>query len=179
MRSQKEYERVFEDMMSYTNFKTVDDILGNDYSATNENLRDFIGEFHDDITQTSGKRVRPTRKFAFEFGKAFWRLAKGQSKSKTYHEVGGGHDISRDRKQTSERVVKTKDEYLLRGASKVDLKGYDTKQKKKSKRKPKVHFNKLGSSKGKKIYGRAIKVKLRGKVFTRYIDSKGRFIKAR
>lgn len=40
----------------------------------------------------------------------------------------GGKDLKRDRANTAQTVVNTEEEYIRRGASRVDLRGYDTKR---------------------------------------------------
>ena len=93
----------------------------------------------------------------------------------------GGKDLKRDRQQTAKRIVNTRKQYIKEGASKVDLKGYDTQidpQPKKPKRVvDKSQYNKPVKYKGKVIYGRETTHLLYGKTITRVRNAKGQFIK--
>lgn len=75
-RTARDYERVFEDLIEYTDFESVDSIKGKNYDSTNKNLRKAFKQIHDDKSYRSGKNFRVTKSFAYEFGSAFWRIVK-------------------------------------------------------------------------------------------------------
>lgn len=81
-----------------------------------------------------------------------------------------GKDLKRDRMTTAKEVTTSKSEYKRKGASRVDLKGYDTKQKRRFK------YNYVGQRKGKIVYARRTFVNVQGKRKLRYRDSRGRFV---
>jgi len=82
-----------------------------------------------------------------------------------------GTSLKQDRKRDAETIVTTKQEYKQKGASKVDLKGYDTKPRKRKA----DEFNIIGRIKNKIVYVKAVRVTVRGKRFDRFRDEKGRF----
>lgn len=78
----------------------------------------------------------------------------------------GGKSFELDRKRTAQTVVTTQKEYLQRGASKVDLKGYDTKSK----------FDQVGRKKTRIVYGRQTQITIGRSTFPRFRDKSGQFI---
>jgi len=78
-----------------------------------------------------------------------------------------GKDLKRDRQRTARTVLTDKEEYIKQGASKTDLKGFDTKIKR--------EFKLLGKQKGKVKYARKTFVVVKGKNQVRFRDRKGRF----
>ena len=82
----------------------------------------------------------------------------------------GGKDLKKDRKTNAKTIVTDRREYEERGASKVDLKGYDTKPKTRRER-----FRFIGKSKGKTVFAEKVFINFKGKRMRRYRDKKGRF----
>lgn len=82
-------------------------------------------------------------------------------KNENLHTKAGGKSLRQDRRTTAKTVVKTRKEYIKQGASKVDLKNYDT----------------IASRKGTIIFARKSTNKsVKGKVHMRLRDTKGRFV---
>ncbi len=87
-----------------------------------------------------------------------------------------GRDLRRDRLKTAKRVVKTRKEFIKKGAKRVDLEGFDTARQKISKeiiRRRK--FTVAGRIKGKVVFIQKTSVKVKGKKQVRFRDGKGRF----
>lgn len=81
----------------------------------------------------------------------------------------GGKDLKRDQQKTAKEVVTTEKEYRKKGAGKVDLKDYDTKQ-------PAHKKKRYGSVGGKVVEVRGVYVTYKGKRSLRYRDiNSGRF----
>ena len=88
----------------------------------------------------------------------------------------GGKDLVRDKRRTAKTIVTTRQEYYEHGASKVDLKGYDTKVKKHEKKMNQKKTMKIPSySKRKFVRSEKTYVKVKGKKQVRYRNSKGTF----
>ena len=83
-RTQKEYERIFEDLMEYSDFRSIEEVRGSTYEKTNKNLRKMFQQIHDDKS-ARGKQSRVSRAFAYEFGKAFWRKIKDRPTRERVH----------------------------------------------------------------------------------------------
>lgn len=79
--------------------------------------------------------------------------------SRRLFQEAGGKDLKRDRLKTAKKVVKSKKVFISRGASRVDLKGFDT----------------LTVTKGRVMFAKRIFVTVRGKQQVRFRDRKGRF----
>jgi hypothetical protein len=82
-----------------------------------------------------------------------------------------GRDFNRDRKKTAKRVTTSVKEYKRVGAQNIDLKGYDTKPRRK-----RGVFDVMGRVKGKVVFARIDFVKIKSKKVTKYRDKKGRFV---
>lgn len=120
-----------------------------DELLVNENVRDKTFKI---LMSKHPKRIKDERIF---------KEAKGKS-------------LEMDRRTTAKTIVKTKEEYIRRGASKVDLKGYDTRKERirpvKKRERPII-----GRVKGKIVYTEKVMVKVKGKDQVRYRDRLGRF----
>ena len=88
----------------------------------------------------------------------------------------GGKFLRQDKRQTAKTIVTTKTEYIKKGSRKVDLKGYDTKAKKK---KVKRKLNIVGKVKEKIVYSSKEYIFVRGVSRIRYRDRLGRFVSVR
>ena len=120
-------------------------------------FKEFIG----DVSPRQERYLKPA---------VFQQLKKqhsGISNSRLFTKAGG-KDLNRDRKTTAKEVTTSKTEYVKKGAARVDLKGYDTKQKTK--------YNYPAIRQGKVIYARKTFVSINGKKHARYRDNKGRFV---
>jgi len=82
----------------------------------------------------------------------------------------GGKNLKADREKNAQTIVKTKKEYIEKGASNVDLKGYDTK---------KERFNFIATKNGKIVKARKKEITVNGKKQIRYYDRKGKFVEPR
>lgn len=87
-----------------------------------------------------------------------------------------GKDLKRDRRRTAGRVVETRQEFVEAGASKVDLKGFDTARQKITRDIVRRRtFTVAGRIKGRAVFTKRTSVKVRGKKQLRFRDSRGRF----
>lgn len=129
-----------------------------------ETFDHFYERYMDDgeVPEDHGIRDRDSRDAVFDFYTGAYRIGK-----KNLFERAGGKDYKRDIRQTASTVVTTEKEYIKKGAQRVDLKGYDTKNVTK--------FVYRGRQRGKIRYARELKTK-RG---IRYIDKKGRYVSIR
>ncbi len=119
-----------------------------------------------------GKKI----KFNYPFKEKVWDAFVLQNPSigrDSLHRRAGGKNFLMDRKKRASIIVNTPEEYIRRGADKVDLKNYDLP----TNRIRRHDFNKIGKIKNKIVYGRKDTFKKGSKVITRYRDRKGRFIK--
>ena len=98
----------------------------------------------------------------------------------------GGKDFERDKAKTAKTVVTSRREYVKRGASNVDLRGYDTPKPRKSSvaalRKElniKARFVFPGKQKGAVRHARKISIMVKGKRQVRFIDKHGRYVGVR
>lgn len=82
------------------------------------------------------------------------------------HREAGGKSFERDRRTTAKTVVTSRKEYKKRGASNVDLKGYDTKNE--------FKFMKRSGTR-RVVRARPVNVTVRGKQVQRFRDQMGRF----
>lgn len=85
----------------------------------------------------------------------------------------GGKDLEQDRKTRAKKIVRTREGYVISGASQSDLEGFDTPQKRK--RPAERKLQQVGKIKNKVVFVEKINVTIKGKSFVRYRDSKGRF----
>ena len=76
-----------------------------------------------------------------------------------------GKDLRRDKKETAQEVTTDKEEYKRKGASRVDLEGYDTKEK----------YDTYGVVKKQVVRVRKDSYNYKGQTRTVYRDSRGRF----
>lgn len=86
-----------------------------------------------------------------------------------FHKKAGGKDLDRDREKTAKTIVKTPEEYKKKGASKVDLTGFDTRRR----------LTIPARKKGKIVYAERTFVYIKGKQFMRFRDRSGHFVSIR
>lgn len=88
-----------------------------------------------------------------------------------------GKDLERDRQQTARTVVKTKEEFVKKGASKVDFAGFDVKESKIRKQKVEARkgFEIASKVKDKVVFSKKVFVVVQGKRQVRHRDKLGRF----
>ena len=100
-----------------------------------------------------------------------------QVQSGSIFKKAGGKDLERDRKITNKVIVTDTKDYIKRGATRVDLQDYDTKNALMSKPNKK-DFGRLGKVKGVTVYCCESKI-FEGKKKERIIlrDRRGRFTK--
>ncbi len=90
----------------------------------------------------------------------------------------GGKDLSRDRQQTAKTVVKTKEEFIKKGARRVDFAGFDIKEseiRKLKLKKPPKEFDVAAVVKSKVVFAKRSSVTVKGKKIIVFRDQKGRF----
>lgn len=91
-----------------------------------------------------------------------------------------GKDLRRDRLKTAKRVVRTRREFIKEGASKVDLKGFDTARQKTTKEIVRRRtFTVPATVKGRVVFAKRTSVMVQGKSQVRFRDSKGRFVSSK
>lgn len=73
-KSKAGYERLFEDLMQYTDYRDVDDIQGETKQETQTNIRDFFKQVKDDA-DAKGREFPLSRRLVFEMSEAFGRLS--------------------------------------------------------------------------------------------------------
>lgn len=78
----------------------------------------------------------------------------------------GGKDFERDKRTTSKQIVTSRKEYIRRGASNVDLKGYDTKT-----------FDVRGKVGEKVVFAREETIQYKVNKVRKFRDKRGRFVK--
>ena len=140
--------RFVENLRMSTNIKIVD--KGTFMLASEQ----YIGESQD---------VTPRNKSFLDGAFAIYRRKfKGVDK-RDLHKEARGKSLSRDKRFTAKTVVTSKEEYIKRGAARVDLDNYDTAKK---------IFNFIGIQKKRTVKARLILTK-RGR---RYIDKRGRYV---
>jgi hypothetical protein len=122
-----------------------------------EAYKDYLGEENDLL---DNKFVE--RKVFSEI-----REKRPEISSSDFFKDARGGDFERDRKTTAKTVVTTRREYNKRGASHVDLKGYDVKKK----------YDKVGFIHDKIVYSRRDTISIKGHQIVRYRDNKGRFVR--
>lgn len=87
-----------------------------------------------------------------------------------------GRDLRRDRQTTAKNIVTTRDKFIDREASKVDLKGFDTRKQKFTKRISRSRRLTIPSKvKGKVVFSEKTFVTVKGIRKVRFRDAKGRF----
>lgn len=87
-----------------------------------------------------------------------------------------GKDLARDRRTTAKRIVTTRKEFEKAGATRVDLKGFDTKRQKFTKQIAQRRvFTVPARIKDKVVFTQRTFVVVKGKKMLRFRDSKGRF----
>lgn len=117
-------------------------------------------------SELSGKQKQFRQDVQDEFSKTFSPRLAGDTNESLFKRAGGT-DLRRDRQRTAKTVVKTEQEFIRKGAKRVDLQGLDTKRT-------------LGRSRGKTVLVvRRDKVIVKGKKVTRFRDKKGRFVKVK
>lgn len=91
-----------------------------------------------------------------------------------------GRDLRRDRLKTARKVVTTRKQYIKGGASKLDLKGYDTARQRITKGiAQRRTFTVPSRIKGRVVFSIRTSVVVRGKSMVRYRDARGRFASAK
>ncbi len=98
-----------------------------------------------------------------------WGKYRNRYKDNLVHVDSGGKSLKRDRQQTARKVVDDVSDYKRLGADKVDLKGFDTKPRRKT-------FTFTGHIKTKIVKARKDTVINMGKSINVYRDRKGRFV---
>lgn len=83
----------------------------------------------------------------------------------------GGKSFERDKAQTAGTVVDSQKDYARKGASRVDLRGYDTISTKR--------FPYFGKVRGRIVKARQIEIVFFKKKVVRYIDERGRYVSRR
>lgn len=100
-------------------------------------------------------------------------------KQRTFEEAGG-KDLKQDKLKTAKKVVGTKEEFIKKGAQRVDLSGLDTFRGRKIKvKRLKRDFRLVGKIRGKIVKIRKTSVIVRNKRQLRYRDKIGRFASIR
>lgn len=79
----------------------------------------------------------------------------------------GGDDLGKDKQTRAKEVTTSREEYIKRGASKIDFEGLDT---------PDI---KVGTVKNKVVKVKPKQITLKGKKIVRFVDSRGRFAKVK
>lgn len=152
---QQEYERFAEWFRNNTKGMIIDrDSFNREYARETG------------ITESGGK--------SGEFRDNVFRSLEETIKDNILFKKAGGKDLIQDRRATSSIVVKTKRQYIKRGARNVDLTGFDTKNAQKSR-----IINIPSITKGKVVYSEKITVMVKNKPRISYRDSKGRFSSVR
>ena len=91
-----------------------------------------------------------------------------------------GRDLRRDRLKTARKVVTTRKQYIKGGASKLDLKGYDTARQRITKDISRRRtFTVPAKVRGKIVFALRTSVVVRGKSMVRHRDALGRFASAK
>ena len=91
-----------------------------------------------------------------------------------------GRDLRRDRLRTAKKVVTTRKQYIKGGASKLDLKGYDTARQRITKGiAQRRTFTVPSRIKGRVVFSVKTSVVVKGKRLVRYRDARGRFASVR
>ena len=91
-----------------------------------------------------------------------------------------GKDLRRDRLKTARKVVTTRKKYIKGGASKLDLKGYDTARQRVTKGIiQRRTFTVPARVRGKIVFALRTSVVVRGKSVVRHRDALGRFASAK
>ena len=138
--------------------------------------RDSYDLAFSDLLKTPEKELSPKQKKLRDM--AFGEYKKSHpdvSKDRLFKEARG-KDLKRDRRQTAKGIVTTIKDYKKKGASKVDLKGYDTaRQKIKKDILRRRTFTIPARIKGRIVYSIKTSVVVMGKRHVRFRDSKGRF----
>lgn len=93
----------------------------------------------------------------------------------------GGKDLARDRRKTARTVVKTREEFIKKGAKRVDFAGFDIKESEIRKQKLTVRkeFKIPAKVKTKVVFSKRVTVTIKGKRFVRHRDKLGRFASVR
>lgn len=160
-----DFERVAEAIINTDDFNLIQD-------------RNSFDKEYDDYFEnsTEWKKNRDFRDAVF---KNALKLKPKISSDKLFTEAGG-KNLTQDRKTNAKIIVTSKQEYIDKGASRVDLKGFDTIPRKSRKR----EFNKIGRINNKIVFSSEYpSFKLKTKtgnpesVITRFRDKKGRFVK--
>lgn len=110
-KTRNEYEEAFESLMYY--YKIKPDLYDNAQS-----IEDEIRKRDDRIRGNTQTRLTDQ----------FLKIVTSVHFDSRLFKKARGKDLDRDREVTAKVIVDTKEEYLKKGSSKVDLEGYDTKQ---------------------------------------------------
>lgn len=93
------------------------------------------------------------------------------------HKKAGGKDLEKDRRQTAKTVVKTREEFIKKGARRVDFAGFDIKESeiRRLKLKPPKEFNIAARVKNKIVFAKVTTFRIKGESVSRLRDQMGRF----
>ncbi len=106
-----------------------------------------------------------------------FRRVKPSVSTKRIFKKAKGKDLARDRLKTAKTVVKTKEEFIKRGARRVDFAGFDIKESEIRKQKiaARKGFDVVAKVKTKIVFTKRETVVVKGKSFVRHRDKLGRF----
>lgn len=157
-----------------------------DIDRINERLRSFAGmqiqdrdsfdlsfnSLFDKTDSTLSPQQKTLRNNAFD---RFADANPNVSRERIFKKAKG-KDLRRDRRTTAKTVVTTRREFEKAGATKVDLKGFDTRRQKITKRIAERRiFTIPAKVKNKIVFTERTFVTVKGKKMLRFRDSKGRF----
>jgi len=97
-----------------------------------------------------------------------WNRIKDSS-SFNLHKEADGKDLSKDRQHEAKKVVDTVQQYKKKGATRTDLRGFDTPKKRKN-------FDVVGKVAGKIVYAHSEVIQYKKGKQIKYRDRKGRFV---
>jgi len=129
--------------------------------------RDSFEEAYEDYF-TGSPELQENEKIKEKVFQEIQRLKPSISSDRIFTKAGG-KSLRRDRDETADTVVSTEEEFKRRGARNVDLKGFDTKQRK--------GFIFPKKVKNQVVYARQVTIIIKGKRVNRFRDRRGRFTK--
>lgn len=100
------------------------------------------------------------------------RSKKSNISNERIFKKAGGKNLKQDRLTDAKVIVKSRREFIKKGAQRVDLKGFDTKKRGN-------RFNILAQSGKQTVFAREDTIKMRGKTINVLRDQKGRFVRRR
>lgn len=110
-----------------------------------------------------------------------FRLDKPEVSEEKLFKKAKGKSLKRDRQQTAKTVVQTREEFIEKGARRVDFAGFDIKESeiRKLKLKPPKEFKIPATVKSKVVFAKKTTVTIKGKKIVRLRDQLGRFASAK